>query len=162
MGIQSSVATLSWSVLILLVVQCMFGMIMSQIVLDFIMHDSHDIESRKKVFSYYGTFTRSLITMFEIHLANFAPACRVIVENVGELYGYIFLTYRCVVGFAILNVINAVFIQQTVAVAQQDHDLMIDQKDRAAEKFKKQLAQMFLKLDDTGDGNVTIDELRTA
>merc|ERR1712048_1519168 len=107
-------------------------MIMSQLVFDFIMDDAENLQSRQIVFSYYGTFSRSMITMFEIHLANFAPACRVLVDTVGEEYAYLFLCYRCLAGFAILNVINAVFIQQTMRVAQQDHDVMIDLKQKAA------------------------------
>jgi Ca2+-binding EF-hand superfamily protein len=68
--------------------------------------------------------------------------------------------YRCIAGFAVLNVINAVFIQQTLKMAQQDHDIMLEQKDRAATQYRKELLMMFKKLDISGDGYVSFDELQ--
>lgn len=34
------------------------------------------------VYTYFGTFSRSLLTMFEITLANWPPVCRALTENV--------------------------------------------------------------------------------
>merc|ERR1712032_510202 len=112
-SIAASVSTLSWSVLLLLLVQCLAGMILSQLVQDIITDPDRDIQGRQILFSYFGTFSRTQITMFEVHLANFAPTCRVLVKYCGEGYAFVFLAYRCLAGFAILNVITAVFIQQT-------------------------------------------------
>lgn len=36
------------------------------------------------VYTYFGTFSRSLLTMFEITLANWPPVCRALTENVTE------------------------------------------------------------------------------
>jgi len=133
---------------------------MSQLVRDFIMDPNQDLKARQHVFSYYGTFSRAMITMFEVHLANWAPACRVLVDHVGEGYAYVFLAYRCLAGFAILNVINAVFIQQTMKVAQQDHEVMIAMKTKEKDKYAKELQNLFKQLDTSGDGLVTWAELQ--
>ena len=47
-----------------------------------------------QVFLYYGTFTRTSLSMFEILFANWAPACRVLVEHVSEWFSLFFLAYR--------------------------------------------------------------------
>ncbi|CAJ1441944.1 unnamed protein product, partial [Effrenium voratum] len=71
--------------------------------------------------------------MFEVLMANWAPACRVLVDNVDEGYALGFVVYRCLVGFAILNVVSAVFLQQTMKVAAADQDVALQQRQLAAE-----------------------------
>merc|ERR1712113_168384 len=103
-----------------------------------------------------------MITMFEIHLANFAPACRVLVDYCGEGYAYLFLSYRCIAGFAVLNVIHAVFIQQTIKVAQQDHDVMVESKRTSQAHFAGELRLLFKSLDSSGDGLLSWDEFEAS
>eukprot|EP00928_Gymnodinium_smaydae_P031501 TRINITY_DN23098_c0_g2_i1.p1 TRINITY_DN23098_c0_g2~~TRINITY_DN23098_c0_g2_i1.p1 ORF type:complete len:611 (-),score=123.11 TRINITY_DN23098_c0_g2_i1:70-1701(-) len=161
-AISASASTLSWSLLLLLLLQAIVAMIATQICLDYVSDDANALESRQQVFAYYGTFTRSMITMFEVHLANFAPACRVLLNNLGEQYAYFFITYRCVAGFAILNVINAVFIQQTMKVAQQDLDIMLAAKQKEKDKYSNDLKHLFKRMDRSGDGKLTLEELKGA
>jgi len=157
--IAASVSTLAWSVLLLLMLQCITGMIISQLVRDIILDPNKDIMERQRVFSYYGTFTRSQITMFEVHLANFAPACRVLVDYCGEWYAVVFLAYRCLAGYAVLNVINAVFIQQTMETAQKDREIAIAQKEKAAKLYSKELKTLFARLATSGDGSLSLTDL---
>lgn len=159
--IAASISTLSWSVCLLLLSQCISGMILCQLVHDYIMDESNPLASRQEVFAYYGTFSRSMITMFEVHLANFGPACRVLLDNVGEEYSYVFLAYRCLAGYAIINVINAVFVQQTIAIAQQDQDVVLNEKRKQGEAYAKKLRNFLGKVDADGDGLITEQELVT-
>jgi len=162
-SIQASAFTLSWSLVIIMVLQCLMGMILCQLVHPFIMDPNQDSAARQEVFAYYGSFSRSMITMFEVHFANFAPACRVLVNYLGEGYAFLFLGYRCLAGFAVLNVINAVFIQQTMKVAQQDTDimfLMIEQQQKANARYKKELKEWFQSVDENNDNQLSWEELQ--
>merc|ERR1719210_1502620 len=141
-------------------VQCVFGVMLSQLVIPYIENDENDLEIRVKLFAYYGTFYRSMLTMFEITLANWAPACRILVNNVSEWYILYFLVYRCLVGFAVLNVISAVFIQQTLSVAQKDQHLMIMRNLREQEDHIKKFSHLFAHMDVSGDGQITLSELQ--
>jgi len=143
------------------VIQVIVAMVLSQLTKPYFDDQQKPQSERIEVFTYYGTFTRSLLTTFEIMLANWAPACRVLVKNVSEWYSLFFLVYRCIIGFAVLNVINAVFIQTTLKVAQADKDVMIMQKQRAQEDFTRKLKSLFFELDTSGDGMVTLDEFKT-
>jgi len=58
----------------------------------------------------------------------------------------------------VLNIVNAVFIQTTLKVAQSQKDVMILQKERAQEDFTHKLTHLFHELDISGDGVVTIEE----
>eukprot|EP00928_Gymnodinium_smaydae_P046345 TRINITY_DN3086_c0_g6_i1.p1 TRINITY_DN3086_c0_g6~~TRINITY_DN3086_c0_g6_i1.p1 ORF type:complete len:537 (-),score=97.08 TRINITY_DN3086_c0_g6_i1:193-1803(-) len=163
--IQASVITLSWSIVLLILVQCIAGMIISQMVRTFIMDPNQDIEARHEVFRYYGSFTLTMITMFEVHFANYAPACRILVRHLGEGYAFVFIMYRCLIGFAVLNVINAVFIQHTMQVAQQDSEvvmLLIEKEAKRREKHTRELQQWFQAIDVDGSGTLSLDELQSA
>jgi len=156
--IASSVITLFWAFGLLGVTQCVAAMVFSQLVHPYLENNSKPLLDRQEVYSYYGTFTRSMLTMFEIMLANWAPSCRVLVNKVSESYSILFVLYRCCAGFAVLNVINAVFIQQTLKVAQNDKDVMIMQKQRAQEEYIKKLQALFQQLDTSGDNLLSLDE----
>lgn len=158
---KASLPTLFWSICVLTVIQCTIGMMISHLVQDYIRGlggHLHDLQNRREVYMYYGTFTRTIITMFEIHLANWSPACRVLVDNVGEWLGYLFLAYRCLAGFAVLNVINAVFIQQTMKVAQQDHEIKIMQRQKLQDQNQREIEDFFDELDHNGDGQLSREE----
>eukprot|EP00930_Biecheleria_cincta_P086998 TRINITY_DN76271_c0_g1_i1.p1 TRINITY_DN76271_c0_g1~~TRINITY_DN76271_c0_g1_i1.p1 ORF type:complete len:585 (-),score=86.89 TRINITY_DN76271_c0_g1_i1:225-1940(-) len=157
-SITSSVEVLFWSLCLLGVIQCIAGMIISQIVKGFLDKADIDAEKGREVFRYYGTFTKTLLTMFEVLFANWAPPCRILVDHVSDLFIWVFIFYRCLVGFAILNVVNAVFIQQTMKVAQADHEFMMTQKRKAAESYSKKLRALFHRLDSSGDGFLSWQE----
>eukprot|EP00931_Biecheleriopsis_adriatica_P061109 TRINITY_DN36731_c0_g1_i1.p1 TRINITY_DN36731_c0_g1~~TRINITY_DN36731_c0_g1_i1.p1 ORF type:complete len:531 (+),score=115.78 TRINITY_DN36731_c0_g1_i1:158-1750(+) len=156
--IKASVGVLFWSLCVLGIIQCIAGMIISQIVKPYLDDWNIEPEERRKVFRYYGTFTKTLLTMFEVLFANWAPACRILVDNVSDSFIAVFIFYRCLVGFAILNVVNAVFIQQTMKVAQADQEHIIEQKQKAAEAYSKKLTKFFHTLDSSGDGHLSWDE----
>merc|ERR1719197_718653 len=122
-------------------------MLLSQLVEPYINDPSRPEELRREVFAYYGTFWRSMVTMFEITFANWVPTCRLLLDNVSEWFGLFFMVYRCVVGFAMLSVIQAVFIQQTMKSAQLDDEFMVQQKSREKEVYAAKLRRVFEHLD---------------
>eukprot|EP00913_Durusdinium_trenchii_P020487 g19246.t1 len=111
----------------------------------------------EEVYQYYGTFTRSFLTMFEIMFANWGPPCRVLVDNVSEWFSAFFLFYRCVLGFAVLNVVNAVFVQQTMKTASSDEDLAFKQKQKDMATYTKKVKKLFSTIDYSGDGSINLD-----
>lgn len=157
--ISASLMTLFWSLCLLLVIQFIAGMILMSLVNPAIVNSAGLSHAQQvELYKYYGTFTRTMLTMFEVLFANWIPSCRVLIEYVSEWFSFVFIMYRCIVGFAVLNVVNAVFIQQTMKVAQADNDLMILQKQKAAQSFAKKLRHLFEQLDESGDGLLSYDE----
>jgi hypothetical protein len=165
-SVQASFNTLCVSLFVLLLIQSVAAMFLSQLVDPFLKaetdpSDLHQQDVKNQVFAYYGTFWRSMITMFEITFANWAPTCRLLVDNVNEWFGLFFLLHRCIVGFAMLSVIQAVFIQQTMKSAQLDEDYMVQQKQREKDSYVAKLKALFKRLDTSGDGQLNWDEFHS-
>eukprot|EP00438_Fugacium_kawagutii_P026554 Skav203812 [mRNA] locus=scaffold1236:386201:391389:+ [translate_table: standard] len=167
--LEACVGMLFWSFLLMSFVQCVAGIIVSELCYGFLEDPSTDPTARELVYDYYGTFTKTMLSMFEIlgfaervflwiMFANWAPACRVLVENVSEWFSVFFLVYRCVMGFAVLNVVSAVFVQQALKTASSDEDLAFRQKQRDIQAYNRKVKKLFMSIDGSGDGNLTLDE----
>lgn len=139
-------------------VQCMAGIVVSELCYSFLEDDTNDETARELVHRYYGTFTLTMLSMFEIMFANWGPACRVLVENVSEWFSLFFLIYRCVMGFAVLNVVGAVFVQQALKTASSDDDLAFRQKERDIQAYNRKVKKLFQSIDGSGDGAISLDE----
>ncbi|CAE7905522.1 Catsper1, partial [Symbiodinium microadriaticum] len=125
---------------------------------DFVSDEAVALELRQDVFRYYGTFSRTILTMFEILFANWAPPARVLLENMSEWFSVFFLLYRCVLGFAVLNVVSAVFVQQTMKTATNDEELAFKQKERDTALYTRKVKKVFATMDKSGDGALNMEE----
>lgn len=156
--IAASISTLFWSLCLLTMVQCILAMILVQIAEGYITNLENPEVMRHAVYEYFGTFSRSFITTFEIHMANWAKPTRVMMESAGEGWGALLVFYRCVMGFSLMNVIGAVFVQQTMSVAQNDNDIMILKKQKEIDSYNNKLNDLFKALDKSGDGMLSREE----
>ncbi|CAE8589285.1 unnamed protein product [Polarella glacialis] len=156
--ITASVGMLFWSLALVFVVQCIGGMMLSTLIGSFMENTEVDPQVRRLVFRYYGTFSGSMLTMFQVLFANWSISYRILVDHVSEWWSLWFIIYRCLVGFAMLNVVNACFVQQTMAVAQQDTELMIYAKGKEKNAYARKLHILFRELDTSGDGMVSWQE----
>lgn len=157
-SLQASVGALFWCFLLLLLIQVCMAIILGQLLNGFISDDFEDEESRIEVFMYFGTFGKSMLTMFEITLANWVPSCRLLSNKVSEWYGLVFIFYRCMFCFAVLRVITAVFISETNRVAASDDRVAMNKKREHKRVYLSKLEELFIELDDNLDKVVTWDE----
>jgi len=158
-ALMGSKGALFWSLALILLGQIAAAMLLSQLLEGYILDENGaSRETRLRVYSYFGSFTRALVTMFEVTLANWAPACRLVSDNVNEWYALFFLLYKCTVGFAMLSVITGVFLHETFKVAANDDDIMIADKERANVVYIEKLRAFFNEADQSGDGWLTWDE----
>ncbi|CAK9064267.1 unnamed protein product, partial [Durusdinium trenchii] len=156
--ISASLNMLFWSFCLLVFFQCVAGLMISTLCRDFINDPTQDSQMREEVFLYYGTFTRTFLTMFEILFANWGPSCRILVESISEWFTLFFLLYRCVLGFAVLNVVNSVFVQQTMKTASSDEELAFKQKEKDVAQYMRKVKKLFQTMDASGDGSINLEE----
>lgn len=115
-------------------------------------------DEKLEVFKYYGSFARTMLTMFEILLGNFMLPCRALVEKVSEWWMVFFLWHRVVIGFSVLTVISGVFIQETFQVAAKDDHSMIIRMEREASNHIFKMSELFRNADTDGNGFLDLDE----
>jgi len=159
-SIWASFSVLAWSSVILLLCQMLIGLLLHNLLIVYISDPSNPHDERIKVYRYFGTFTRSMITMFELTLANWIPVCRLLSDSVNEWYGIFMLCYKLVMGFAVVKVITGVFLHETFKVASTDDELMIVQKKRAMKKHQREMDKLFRLADDSKDGFISRQEFR--
>lgn len=160
--VRASIEMLFWSLSLLTAMQLVFCMVVGYLVKPFIDSVNGDMTQRQLVYEYYGTYTRTILTMFECLFGNWGPPARILTEYVSEWFTLFFLLYRCLIGFAVINVVNAVFVQQTMRVAHADEEIAFKRKLAAQQSYTRRLLQLFHALDESGDGEITWDEFSQA
>lgn len=157
-SIAASVSILVWSTAILFMIMVICAILLNHLLFTYM--EEPDSEFRGEVFRYFGTWTRAMVTMFEITLGNWVPVCRLLSEHVNEAYGAAFLLYKVSIGFAVVKVITGVFMHETFKVASSDDELMIIQKERLVEKHRAKMETLFAETDSSNDGKLSLPEFR--
>ena len=136
----------------------MFALTINSLVTNYMESPQNPEELRIQMFGYFGTFSLSMITMTELTLGNFIPVTRFLSLTVGEFYGYIVLTYKMIVGFAIVRIIGGIFLHETFKTVASDNELMIVQRRRAMVKHEAKMKHFLKQADTSGDGLVSHEE----
>jgi len=153
-AIRGSSSILVWAIVLLVIVQMMIALLLQHILESYVEDTSVSEDQRLLVFKYYGTFARTMLTMFEITLGNWMPPCRALVENVSEWFMLFSLVHKLVIGFSVVSVITGVFIQETFKVATTDDTIMMIQKERASLVHRRKMEALFRLADISSDGFV--------
>jgi hypothetical protein len=159
-AIEGSILMLFWSVAVLTLVQMMLAFILQQTTESYILNEQNPEESRMEVFKYYGTFARSILTMFEITLGNWMVPARPLIENVSEWYMIFSLAHKLVIGFSVVSVLTGFFIQETFKVATTDDRIMVMTKERARKIHADKMTAFFGQADEDDDGFVDFGEFQ--
>jgi len=151
-----------WSATVLAMIFVLAGFILNASVEAFMKNEDNSLEARRAVFGYFGTFTRTFLTMYELSLGNWAPCTRLLVEEVNEFYTGFILLFRYLVGFAMVRVMTGVFLHETFQVAALDDDLMVVQKARMISRYQEKMSTFMKVADDSDDGIIERAEFISA
>mmetsp|Transcript_66653 Transcript_66653/g.117854 ORF Transcript_66653/g.117854 Transcript_66653/m.117854 type:complete len:1076 (-) Transcript_66653:304-3531(-) len=159
-AIKSSVATLMWSVMLLMLLLMMLALFLTTLLGSYIDNPDFELERRIEVFKYYGTFTNSALSMFELTLANWVDASRALTENVSEVWMLFVLFFQACIGFSVMKVIMGVFVHVTFFVAENDDLIMMNSKEKSVKIHSGKMQSLFEIADENGNGRLDIDEFR--
>lgn len=172
-AIHGSLVSLAWAIVVFVVALATFALVVNQIVNDVYFETLYDkVEgdaellfsaknsgtSPLQVFLYFGSFTRSLFSMFEVTLGNWPPIGRILSEQVSEVFMLVSVIQKLTVGFALVGVINGIFMQETFKVVNQDDIIMMRQKERVKKNHEHKMHELFVHADKSRDGGIGIDE----
>merc|ERR1712078_260290 len=107
MGVKGSLSALGWAIVLLAVIQMILALVITGLLFEtYFLDESQPAYERRQVFEYFGTFTRAMLSMFEMTLANWPPICRLLSEQVSEYFVAFCLLHKLTVGFAVVGIIN--------------------------------------------------------
>jgi len=160
-ALWGSFTILAGSAALLILVLMMLALLANQVLVETYLTKDYSIHEKLEVYEYFGTFSRALLSLFEMTLANWPPVCRLLVENVSELYLIPALVHKLTIGFAVVGIINGVFMQETLKVAATDDRIMVRQKAMAISTHIHKMEALFAKADNSGDGFLDLEEFRS-
>merc|ERR1712190_45694 len=100
--------------------------------------------------------------MFEVTFSGGWPVyARRLVEDVNPWYMVYFVVYVSLVVFAMIRIITALFLKETLETAAADEEKMLAETLREKEKYAKKLRRLFAAVDNAGTGKVTLAEFKT-
>lgn len=162
-AIRSSFMVLGWTIILLFVCQMLCALVVQQTLFGFYF-DPTNVDTKDdqiKIYWYFGTFTRSLLSLFEMTLANWPPVARLLLENVTEFWVPVCLFHKLTMGFAVVGVINGVLMQETFKVAHMDDTVMVREKQRAMRAHLAKMSLLFDEADTSGDGRLDLEEFKS-
>lgn len=152
---QAFLPSLGWAMVLLAVFMSAGSLIMGTLLQPFI-NGSAELEDRVWIWYHYGTAYRSFYTLYEITFAgNWPVKTRPVMDKVSQAFSIFFLIYVTVIVFAIIRVITAVFLKDTLDAAHNDAEHLVAEALRKKAEYVEKLESVFQQIDDSGQGMIT-------
>ncbi|CAE7863474.1 NOV [Symbiodinium microadriaticum] len=157
---QCFLPSLAWSMLLLFVFMCMGTLVLGNLLRDFILDETANMNDRLWVWDRYGTASRAMYTFYEITFAgNWPTNARPIMDKVNRLFVLFFAVYITIIVFAALRVITAVFLRDTLDAARNDDEALITERLRSKSKYLEKLEDVFEAIDSAHNGTISEKQL---
>lgn len=160
-AIASSLPAFLWSMAILLVLNVVAGMILTQVLNEFVMDPTNDRDTRQWVNRHYGSGVKATYTMFEAtHSGCWPNYATPLIDHVSPGFAFFWMLYVGAVIFAIIKIITAVFIGETMKAAQADAVTAVSERMKASSDYINRLKDIFETADVSGDGELSRAEFK--
>jgi hypothetical protein len=155
-AVLNSVGALGWSMTLLFVLELVGAIFMAQVIQPF-MEETNDKQLQEFIWKHFGTWTNSMFTIFEITMApgGFIRYRR-LYEEVHPLFGIFFVIYVCVVTFAVVRVITAMFLKATLSASDSDEQATASERSKEWTDYVRSLGHT---MDADGTGMLGIEDL---
>jgi len=156
--IIASISALAWSMTLLFILQFIASIFLCQFLQSEIAGAEKGSYTQHFLFEHFGTWTRSMLSMFEITMApggfllyTHDPS----ISHTHVLYGFFLMFYVCMVTFAITRIISAMFLQATISTTENDKTRTAYQK---AEQRMEWAGRLKSKVDIDDSGGINQEE----
>jgi len=135
-------------------------LVLGNLLQDFIVDDSQNLEDRNWIWNRYGTAYRAMYTLYEVTFAgNWPTNARPVLEKVSQGFVVFFVLYVTIIVFAIIRVISAIFLKDTLDAAQADAESVVVDRLRKKAEYLQKLEVLFTALDEDGGGTISEQKL---
>eukprot|EP00434_Breviolum_minutum_P020199 symbB.v1.2.017812.t1/scaffold1395.1/size121899/4 len=136
-----------------------FALVMAQALQGFVLDDNANMDTRLEVNNLYGSFSKALYTTFEItHSGSWPSRVRPVIEKVSPWYSIPFLAYITLVVFAVIRIVTALFLKETLASAANDADMQMDELRGKSKDYQRKLEELFRAADTDDNGTLSATE----
>merc|ERR1740121_248176 len=136
------------------------GILMCQSLIETIRDGGEDRDLREWAWRYYGSAWRAFYTMFEVTMSGCWPNyVRPLIQRFGMGYDIFFTIYVAWVVFAVMRLISAIFLKETMDAANADTEMVAAMNMRKKEAYFQKLRLFFDEADLSGDGVLELSEL---
>lgn len=157
---QCFLPSLCWAMVLLGIFMSMGALLLGNMLQEYVIDDTFSREDREWIWRRYGTTFQAMYTLFEITFAgNWPTSARPVMEKVSPYFVLFFIPYICIVVFAIIRVIGAVFLKDTLDAAQNDAEQLVIDRLRLKEHYVNKLEGIFRAIDETGNGLISEERL---
>ncbi|CAK0862685.1 unnamed protein product [Prorocentrum cordatum] len=157
-SITSSFSALAWSAAVLFLLEMVFALLLNIMLEGFWNNTDNPIEDRQAVYQRFGTFSKALLSMFEMLLGNWYSITHELIR-VSEWYMIFGVAHQLAFGFAVIEVMTGVFLHETFNVLSLDDSIMANETKRAIQSNTAKMKVFFQNADANGDGFLDKEEL---
>ena len=104
------------------------------------------------VFFVFGTFSPLPPCSIATVAGNWPTNARPVLEKVNQSFVIFYVLYITIIVFAVIRVISATFLKDTLDAAQNDAENLVVERLRKKAQYVKKLEEVFMAIDQSGDG----------
>lgn len=153
---QCFLSSLFWSMVMLVIFMMMGALLMGNLVQGYLEDSDVDSADKEWVWTHYGTAYNAFYTFFEITLSGSWPAkVRPLLLKVSQGLFLFFALYVTIIVFAVIRVIGAIFLRDTLDAAHNDAEHLVAERLKKKAQDVAKLEQVFRDIDESEDGIIT-------
>lgn len=163
-SIITSMLTLTWAFLLLLLLIFCFAVCFVQAAANFLEQES-SISDRTKtgVDENFSSLSHAIYTLLSVISGGKDwEGTATLLNIMHPMYLYLFVFYIVFVIFGVMNVLTGVFVDSAAEISKFDHDLVLQTEMSRKESFMNQVEGLFRQLDTDFSGTISWDELAKA
>merc|ERR1712167_221616 len=101
-----------------------------------------------------------MMSSFVVTLGSWDDLTQLLSDEVAEWLGWLCLLHKLTIGFAVIEVINGVFINTTFRAVDDDDNMRVRNHEKGEDRAKERMRNLFKLLDRNKDGFVEFREFR--
>lgn len=157
----STIDDLMWGMALLALIILSSAMLLVTFVQPFIEDENADLSRRIWAFERFGSSFRASYTLFEATFTGtWTSSARPLIFEVSEFFAFFWIVFVCIVNFALCKVVGALFLKETMAVANADAVSKANEVMRQKKNFADKLRNIFVLADESGDGCISTQEFK--
>lgn len=153
-GVIGSARSLCWALLLILLVNFLFGVFFMQLSIDYL-----ETKEDQALMKFFGSLPRTMMTLYQgisggIDWYNAVE----VLTPVSPICEYVFSAYVFFTVFCCLNIITGIFVDNAKALKVADLENMHQEARRERKKWISEVAELFSKISESNEGRLTRED----